>query len=172
MKKKIFMVVVLFAGLFMIWLIVQSVREFHQKRVLAERIQNLPAFHLTDLQGKEITSADILKKKPAVLIYFKTTCPFCQAEIKDLQKHPVISKYARIFLISRESHAAVMKFYQDYHLSKIPGLDILLDPDHTFHQKMGVSSFPNTFVYNTHGHLIKHFRGETAAKVIEGTLEE
>jgi len=82
MKKKIFMAVVLWAGLLMTWLIYQSIYEFRRKQVLSERIQNLPAFHLIDLRGKEISTVDILMKKPVVLIYFKTTCPFARLKSK------------------------------------------------------------------------------------------
>ncbi len=51
----------------------------------------MPAFRLADLRGKEITSAGILKDKPVVFVYFKTTCPFCHAEISDIRKHPEIT---------------------------------------------------------------------------------
>lgn len=169
MKKKIFVVVVLLSGFFMIWLIFQSVHEFHQKQIISKRIQHLPSFHLIDLQGKKIIFASSLNK-PVVLIYFKTSCPFCQAEIGDIQKHPDVTKYADFFLISRESSDAVAQFYHDNHLNKVPDLDILLDSDHQFQQLMGINVFPNTFVYDVHGHLIKHFRGETKTSAIKGVL--
>lgn len=169
-KKRLLIGVVALAGLFMIWLIFQSIKVFKQHEKIAARIQHFPVFQLNDMNGKQIRSVDVLNQKPVVLICFKTTCPFCQAEMTDLEKHPGISKNARIYLVSEESDKAVKIFYKEYHLHRLSGLDILLDPGHHFYQRMGVKSFPNTFVYNAKGNLIKHFRGEIRAHILNDVL--
>src|SRR5205823_14001166 len=59
---------------------------FRKKREMLQSGVKTPAFELADLNGGTQSLASILQKGPALLAFFKSSCPVCQLTFPYLQR--------------------------------------------------------------------------------------
>lgn len=74
----------------------------------------MPQFSLKDLNGKTLKSADLVGKKPLVIIFWSALCPHCQRELPRLQAY-LNKNSAKVNMIS------VTRFSNDMHKERTYG---------------------------------------------------
>ena len=79
-----------------------------------------PAFDLPDQEGKIVSSADLLKKGPLVLSFYRGVwCPFCNIELKALQAAlaEIQARGASLLAISQQTQVNSRKSQRDNELT-------------------------------------------------------
>lgn len=71
----------------------------------------MPQFSLQDLNGKTVKSADLVGKKPLIVIFWSALCPHCQRELPQLQAY-LNKNGAKVNMVS------VTRFNNDMHKQK------------------------------------------------------
>lgn len=75
MKRLSFITVFLFA-------VLSCVKDPAGKRI--QPGESLPAFSVTTLEGKTVSTSDLLGK-PSVVVFFSTTCPDCHRQLPEIE---------------------------------------------------------------------------------------
>lgn len=171
-KRTVSAVVVVLVLGAIAFLSIRIYQDASARHATTERIQTLPPITLTALDGTPVSTNHLATTEPVVLVYFGTTCRFCQAEAHSLAAHDALQDTARIFMISAESRAALEQFAAEYELDPASGIQVLRDRDGTFAETFGISRVPNTFIYGANRRLLRHFQGEASAEAIRHILTE
>ncbi len=136
------------------------------QRAVGERVESIPEFEVSTLNGVSFTQNDLAEDRPVVLIFFRTTCPFCESEINDIVKHPHLLQAASFYLFSSEDLRILRRFVEEFKLGSESGIRVLRDNDGALTQFFDVSSVPNTYIYTGSGELLEHLEGAVRAKAI------
>lgn len=137
------------------------------KVVLSDKPLPLPAFTLTDLNGKVIDQR-AWQGKVVLLNFWATWCGPCRAEIPDLIT--LQNTYRdRLVIIGlsvdagKTANADVRKFVADHKMNYV----IAIVGEEIEKAFGGVSSIPSTFVLNSDGKMVQRHIGMLNAAVIE-----
>jgi peroxiredoxin len=114
-----------------------------QHRVL-EAGSRAPEFRLQLLDGGTSTLVEILAGGPALLVFFKISCPVCQMTFPFLERIHQAGA-ARIFAISQNDAAATREFHQEFGVT-IPTLLDTEDEGFPASNDYGISSVPTMFL--------------------------
>lgn len=127
-----------------------------------------PAFRLSRLEGGEITLAEIAAG-PAVLAFFKVSCPVCQMTLPFLERIHTAG-VLKIYGISQNDAADTREFMRDFGLS-FPMLLDSEDDDFPASNAYGISSVPTMFLVERDGTLSRVIEGWQKAEIERlGTL--
>ena len=116
-----------------------------------------PAFELKSLNGTSTALQDALKKGPALLAFFKISCPVCQLTFPYLERlagNPAV----QIIGLSQDDPDATKFFNQRFGIT----FPTLLDESgagYPASNSYGVSSVPSLFLVETDGSISKSFSG-------------
>ena len=124
---------------------------------LLEAGTRAPDFRLEMLPGGEITLAEILAGGPALLAFFKISCPICQLTFPFLERIHAAAAL-RIFGISQNDAAETREFNREFGVT----FPTLLDSEERgfpASEEYGISSVPTLFLVEP---------GGVIARVIEG----
>jgi peroxiredoxin len=114
-------------------------------------------FALPDLNGTEVRLAD-LRGKIVFLNLWATWCPPCRAEMPSMEalyqrfRH---RDFAMLAVAEDTDAAPVAAFVRELGLT----FPILLDTDNRLPGRYGVTGYPETFVIDRNGQVIKHVVG-------------
>ena len=109
---------------------------FDTSRVI-KKGETLPAFSLPDATGNIISSADLLKKSPLLVTFYRGEwCPFCNEALIALQKHvdEYHSRGAQFVAISPELPNSSLSVTEKHNL-KFP---VLSDRGNEYARKLGI----------------------------------
>ncbi len=118
----------------------------------------LPNFQVTDLNGKNFTTADLPKDKPTVVVIFHPDCEHCQAEATELKDHQEELKKANFLMLTWDAIPKIKGFMDKYQL-KDPIIAAQINPM-TLAQVYGELSLPTIFIYNAKQELVQQVNGE------------
>jgi peroxiredoxin len=124
---------------------------------LLEAGSRAPAFHLENLDGGATTLAEILTGGPALLAFFKISCPICQLTFPFLERIHAAGTL-RIFGISQNDPGDTREFNQEFGVT----FPTLLDSEESgfpASNEYGISSVPTMFLVEP---------GGVISRVIEG----
>lgn len=135
------------------------------KVVLSDKPLPLPAFSLTDIDGKVIDQS-AWKGKVVLLNFWATWCGPCRAEIPDLinLQNKYKDQLVIVGLSVDEGPAADVKKFVAEHQMNYPVAIVDEKIEGLFG---GVSSIPSTFVLNTEGKMVQRHIGLLRAAVTE-----
>ena len=116
-----------------------------------------PAFRLPGLAGSTQSLQDILARGPALLAFFKISCPVCQLTAPYLERLSANSACLQVVGISQDDAGATRGFAGRLGLT----FPILLDcsDDYAASNAYGISSVPTLFVVEPDGVVTKSFAG-------------
>ena len=117
---------------------------FRKKSPLPQVGARAPEFRLSRLGGGEVALADLLAAGPALLAFFKVSCPVCQMTLPFLDRIHARSGL-RVYGISQNDEPDTREFTQDYRL-RFP---MLLDSEadrFPASNAYGISHVPTTFL--------------------------
>ncbi len=97
----------------------------------------LPSFRLSDAVGKEVNSADLLAQGPLLISFYRGEwCPFCNLELRALQKHlpEFKAKGVTLIAISPELPNQSLTTTEKHNL----GFPVLSDVGNKFARQLGI----------------------------------
>jgi peroxiredoxin len=116
-----------------------------------------PAFELADLDGNKQSLSGILKNGPALLAFFKVSCPVCQLTAPYLERLAA-SSGIQVIGISQDDRSATAGFNQRFGVT----FPVLLDSaneGYAVSNDYGISSVPSLFLVEPDGLVSKSFHG-------------
>ncbi len=128
------------------------IKELTQEDVLKNRLQvgaRLPEFELQNVKGENITSEALLNKKWLVISFYRGQwCPFCNIELRMLQKHldSIVGAPATLVAISPQKPDISKELIQKYNLK----FEVLYDKDLLLMKKFGIVYHLPEYLVNTY----------------------
>jgi peroxiredoxin len=115
-----------------------------------------PDFRLQRLEGGEASLQDLISAGPALLVFFKVTCPTCQFALPIIDRIHSPGRLA-VYTISQNDAEDTRDFNRRYGMT----VPTLLDPedDYPTSNAYGISTVPTAFLVET---------GGTVSQVLEG----
>ncbi len=110
-----------------------------------------PGVRLKDARGREYKLAEITAQGPALLAFFKISCPTCQFTFPFLERLAA-SSAVRFFGVSQDDARATAGFQRDYGLT----FPLLLDDENSGYQTsnaFGISAVPSMFLLEADGRV-------------------
>jgi peroxiredoxin len=129
----------------------------HRKKGLAGSGAQAPAFQLAGLDGAQHSLAEILKKGPALLAFYKISCPVCQLTAPYLERLAA-SESIQVIGISQDDDSSTRGFNQRFGVT----FPTLVDPskqDYPASNAYGITSVPSLFLLEQDGTISKSFSG-------------
>ncbi|HYH00343.1 MAG TPA: redoxin domain-containing protein [Terriglobales bacterium] len=88
-----------------------------------------PDFRLPNVGGGDLSLADVLRRGPVVLAFFKVSCPVCQLALPYVERlHAASAGAASVIGISQNDEKLTRVFMSEYGLS----LPVLLDDPRSY----------------------------------------
>ena len=170
MKKKIKLIITIALLSIVGYLGYKIASKLNHKKEVAARIQHLPDFSFTTIQGAAFTQ-DHLQNKPTVFVYFNSDCDYCKSEAAKIQKRLSAFKNVQLIFISFEKSEAIQQFAKDYKLNDQENVLFLEDKKGLFSQLFDANTIPYLLVYDTNRKLLQKFKGATKVDWILGALK-
>ncbi len=140
-----------------------------QAQAKAERealTATLPDFIFQSIDGHVYTKADLKADKKRVLLFFSPGCDHCQYEARQIHSYlPELTK-AEILWIGPNMQEQIKAFAQEYGLDTLPGNHILYDNRLQMDTIFGTKGFPEIWIYDEQGALVKRYQGEAKWEAI------
>lgn len=116
-----------------------------------------PSFRLTGLDGSARTLEDILAGGPALLAFYKISCPVCQLTAPYLERLAA-NNAIQVIGISQDDASATQGFLQRFGVT----FPTLLDPGsegYPASNAYGITSVPSLFLLERDGAIARAFNG-------------
>jgi len=149
---------------------VRVYQEAAAEQAVQRRIQTLPDVALTTVDGEAVRPTGLSGDTPAVLVFFRPSCSYCQHEARSIRTHPVLADTAAVLFISARPPGALRAFADSLRLRRRPRIRVLRDPSGAALRTFGVERVPTTFVYGREGTLVRRFEGEVGASALYEAL--
>lgn len=94
--------------------------------------------------------------KPALLIYFSTSCQFCMDEINSISQNIGELQKVKIVLVSSEPLENIVQFAANFDTTN---LTFLQDRQGELKKILRVKNYPSIFVFSKEKDLIKQYKG-------------
>jgi peroxiredoxin len=128
-----------------------------RKKVLVEAGARAPGFKLIGLDQPARTLDDILAGGPALLAFYKISCPVCQLTVPYLERLAANSAI-QVIGISQDDGTATRGFMQRFGLT-FPMLLDLSNEDYPASNAYGITSVPSLFLVEGDGTIARAFHG-------------
>jgi peroxiredoxin len=128
-----------------------------RKKALVAAGAKAPPFRLTALDGSKRTFEDILSAGPALLAFFKISCPVCQLTAPYLERLSANSAL-QVIGISQDDAEATSGFMRRFGVTFTTLLDLSSD-DYPASNAYGISSVPSLFLLERDGTIARCFNG-------------
>ena len=129
-----------------------------KKAAMLEAGGRAPSFELKSLAGEKRSLEDILGKGPALLAFYKVSCPVCQLTAPYLERLAAGSG-VQIVGISQDDDNATQGFNQRFGVT-FPTLLDQSKENYPASNAYGISSVPSLFLVNKgHGGIARAFSG-------------
>jgi peroxiredoxin len=132
----------------------------------------IPAFTISDLDGRAVSFESLLEPRANVLIYFNSTCPICQSEAELLVKNFEADSTINFIWISSEPIEAIRSFVATYDLDLLHDVTVASDTLYQVASHFKFTSVPATVVYSKHGALIDFFKGAVSMQDLKRAIQK
>ena len=171
MKKKLLIGIILSVLIFASVFIFNIMTRLDQKKEANELIQNLPNFELFSMKNHKLTKSNLEYNKPVILVFFDSTCEYCQHEAKEIKKNIELFSKTQIVFISAENLETIERFSLEYKLHNYDNIYFTADRDGQFASRVEATTNPYILVYDSKHKLLKRFKGQTKAEAILNLLQ-
>jgi peroxiredoxin len=128
-----------------------------KKAAMLETGVRAPSFRLKNLDGGQHSLQDILTRGPALLAFFKVSCPVCQLAFPYLERLAGGSSL-QIIGISQDDDRSTRSFNQRWGVT-FPTLLDQSEENYLASNAYGISSVPSLFLVEKSGEVTKSFSG-------------
>lgn len=121
-------------------------------------IENLPMYHIVNQDSVKMTSSNLKKNKPVMIIYFSPDCGHCQHLMYEMK--PKLNKISnvQIVMITFTPYVMVKDFYKSFGLKAYPNITVGTEGyTYEMQQYFHVKTTPFIAIYNKSGHLVKAY---------------
>ena len=122
---------------------------FRKKSPVPQAGERAPEFRLKRLEGGEAALADLLAAGPALLAFFKVSCPVCQMTLPYLDRIHA-GAGLRVYGVSQNGARDTREFVEEYGL-RFPMLLDAEDDHFPASNAYGISHVPTTFLVEPDG---------------------
>ena len=126
-------------------------------KALAAAGAKAPQFHLSTLDGSTHSLQDLLAGGPALLAFYKISCPVCQLTVPYLQRLAASSSL-QVIGISQDDAKSTHGFMNRFGLT-FPTLLDLGDEDYPASNAFGITSVPTLFLIEGDGTISRSIAG-------------
>jgi len=129
----------------------------HKKKTMAAAGSKAPAFELTGLDGAPRSLDQILERGPALVVFYKISCPVCQLTAPYLERLAAGGSL-QVIGISQDDAGSTRGFNERFGVT----FPTLVDPageDYPASNAYGISSVPSLFLLESDGAISKSFNG-------------
>jgi peroxiredoxin len=126
-------------------------------KVMAAAGEQAPAFQLKSASGGQHSLQQILTQGPALLVFYKVSCPVCQLTAPYLERLGA-SQTMQIVPISQDDEKATQGFSQRFGVT-LPTLLDQAKEGYPASNAYGISSVPSLFLVEQDGRISKSFSG-------------
>jgi peroxiredoxin len=116
-----------------------------------------PKFRLTGVNGTQQSLDEILARGPALLAFFKVSCPVCQFTAPYLDRLSA-NPSVQVIGVSQDDASSTQAFQKRFGMSVATLLDTP-DDGYPASNAYGISSVPTLFLIETDGTISKTFAG-------------
>jgi thioredoxin-related protein len=135
-------------------------------------LATLPPFSFWDPKThSQVSSSQIPAGSPIILLYFKTDCPFCEAETRSLIKNIDSLKDARLYFLTAVPVADLDAFTTKYHLNEYTNIVAARDYQYSFARTFKPQTVPYMAIYDGDKKLIKIFKGSVPVEMVIEALK-
>lgn len=127
-----------------------------KKAAMLEAGVRAPAFELKSLDGGKRSLGDILSAGPALLAFYKVSCPVCQLTFPYLER--LAGSSLQIIGVSQDDDHSTAGFNQRFGVT-FPTLLDSSKENYPASNAYGISSVPSLFVVNQDGQIAQAFSG-------------
>lgn len=143
------------------------IAKIQQKKVITDRIEQLPNFSFKDVQGNIYTQENV-NNTPLVFVYFHSECVYCQSEATKIKENIEAFNNVQLVFVSYEDTEVIEEFAKIYGLYNQKSVIFLEDTKMQFSTIFNVQTIPYTIVYNAEKKFVKQFKGAVKIdKIIE-----
>ena len=128
-----------------------------KKAPMLEAGMRAPSFELKSLDGGKKTLEDILAAGPALLAFYKVSCPVCQLTFPYLERMAA-GKSLQIVGISQDDDSATQNFNQRFGVT-FPTLLDQSKENYPASNAFGITSVPSLFLVEKDGGIAQAFSG-------------
>jgi peroxiredoxin len=127
-------------------------------KAMAAAGDRAPAFQLKSLGGGDQQSLDgILRKGPALIAFYKISCPVCQLSAPFLERLSASSEI-RVIGVSQDDDSSTRTFNERFGVT-FPTLLDEAKSGYPASNDYGISSVPSLFLVEADGRISKSFQG-------------
>jgi peroxiredoxin len=126
------------------------------KKAVLEAGARAPSFRLKDLSGNMVSLEEILSKGPALLAFYKISCPVCQLTFPYLER--LAAGPIQIIGISQDDLAATEGFNQRFGVT-FPTLLDQAKENYPASNAFGITNVPSMFLVEPDGRIAGAFAG-------------
>jgi thiol-disulfide isomerase/thioredoxin len=143
--------------------------KFKRKNKVKEDILTLGSVPYLSLEGslRMVTPSDKFK----IIFFFNSECDHCQAEARLISANASTLVNADIYFFSVEEIPSIIKFANEFDLAKNPEFELGRVDYKTVIYKMGVNTYPMSFIYAPNGKLLRKYAGEVKMDAIVKYLQ-
>jgi peroxiredoxin len=128
-----------------------------KRAVMLEAGVRAPSFELKSLEGGKKSLEQILAAGPALLAFYKVSCPVCQLAFPYLERLAAGSSL-QIVAISQDDDSSTRSFNQRFGVT-FPTLLDQSKENYPASNAYGISSVPSLFLVEKNGEVTKSFSG-------------
>lgn len=128
-----------------------------RKKVAASAGEKAPPFRLKSIDGSERTLDEILTSGPALLTFFKISCPVCKLTLPYLERLSASGKL-QVIGISQDDADVTRSFLQRIEVT-FPTLVDQAAEEYPASNEYGISSVPTLFLVQPGGTIERAFNG-------------
>ena len=129
-----------------------------RKKVLVTVGVQAPPFRLVGLDGSTQTLQDLLTGGPALLAFYKISCPVCQLTAPYLERLAANNNVLQVIGISQDDASATRGFIERFGIT-FPTLLDLGSEDYPASNAYGITSVPSLFLLERDGTIARSFNG-------------
>ena len=124
----------------------------------------IPPYKILTTKDQNLTSANLEKDKPVMIIYFAPDCPHCQKLIKDMKPSMGKFKNIQVIMITFSDIRMVKTFENDYGLKAYPNFILGTEGyTYTVQRFYQLKHTPFVAIYDKNGKLVQAFEKQPEA---------
>ena len=138
------------------------------------RIQQLPVYHILNTDSVRVTTANLKKNKPVMIIYFAPDCGHCQHLMAEVKPHLRELKNIQVVMITfTPLLRPIREFAKQYGLSTQPNFTLGTEGyTMEMQQFFQLKSTPYIALYDKNGKLVKAYEKAPDMKELFATVKK
>lgn len=155
MKKILKIIIVVIISLSVSYMLYSIISKTNEIDAQKEKLKRMPKFLFTTLSGNTFSYSDIEVSKHTLIIYFSTTCIYCEKQIENITEEYNLLQNTQIVLVATEEKKSIIDFLNKFNVKKYePNISVVISDTEYFIETFGLWNAPSIFLYNPDKQLL------------------